>query len=433
MTMRSSHSPGSCPMPRLDRFSVALCWTLLWILLPQFLVLAADDDAESMIVDDEAQAKSSYMQNHNNNNNNNNNLRGLSMVNTNPLQPTPRIINGNEVNEARYPYFSLMYGRSMCGAVLIGPRLVLSAAHCQNAATSVRVGAWEGTSDGTQIGIRNVIVHPEYSDFGYDHDIMIMQLEESVADYPYIQLERAEVTGGSFVVIGFGDTDIGPGLSLSNVLQEVELEYVDNDDCDDGHGGNGDVMEDMLCAAGPQRDSCIGDSGGPLIARGDDVAEDRLVGLVSWGRGCALPGYAGVYARISYFYEWITQMACINFPDDVPAYINCITVLGLETESPTVELSGQAAQQNEGTNVTTSSNSTPPTLEFVAWSPDQPLKMCQGDCDTDADCEGDLVCLTRTGDGPDVQVPGCEDDVELPRSLDFCVNGALLEAQRQGA
>jgi secreted trypsin-like serine protease len=175
---------------------------------------------------------------------------------------------------------------------LIGPRLVLGAAHCADADTRFQVGAWEGVSDGYEVDIKASIIHEDYSPSGFDHDIMIFQLEDE-SPHPYIRLEKGEVNGGKFTVIGFGDTDIGAGLALATKLQEVELDYVDNDTCDEGHGGDGFVTEDMLCAAGDSKDSCIGDSGGPLFIRGDTVDEDRLVGLVSWGRGCAMPGFAG--------------------------------------------------------------------------------------------------------------------------------------------
>jgi secreted trypsin-like serine protease len=175
---------------------------------------------------------------------------------------------------------------------LIGPRLVLGAAHCAMADIRFRVGAWEGTSDGFEVDIENIVVHEDYSAGKFDHDIMIFQLKETTP-YQHIQLQKEQVTGGKFTVIGFGDTDVGPGMSLATTLQEVELDYVDNDTCDEGHGGNGYVTDDMLCAASEGKDSCVGDSGGPLLIRGDTVDADRLVGLVSWGRGCALSGFAG--------------------------------------------------------------------------------------------------------------------------------------------
>jgi secreted trypsin-like serine protease len=178
------------------------------------------------------------------------------------------------------------------GAVLIGPRLVLGAAHCATADTRFRVGAWDGVFDGYLVDIETSIVHEDYSPSGFDHDIMLFQLKDTTP-YQHIQLEKEKVTDGKFTVIGFGDTDIGPGMSLATTLNEVELNYVDNDTCDKGHGGNGFVTDDMLCAASEGKDSCVGDSGGPLLIRGETAADDRLVGLVSWGRGCAISGFAG--------------------------------------------------------------------------------------------------------------------------------------------
>jgi trypsin len=107
----------------------------------------------------------------------------------------------------------------------------------------------------------------------------LFQLDEAV-DLPYIKLGKDSITGGKLTVIGFGDTEIGPGLVLSSTLREVELDYVDNDTCDEGHGDRGDVTGDMLCAAGDGKDSCIGDSGGPLLIKGDTAADDILAGLV---------------------------------------------------------------------------------------------------------------------------------------------------------
>jgi len=169
----------------------------------------------------------------------------------------PRIINGEDVLEYRYPYYSLMLGEGLCGGVLIAPRLVLSAAHCKNADDQFRVGAFEDMNDGHHVSIRSAVMHPEYDRSRFDHDIMIFQLDDD-ADHPYITLEREEIDEGYFTVLGFGDTNKGAPLELSPRLQEVELEYVDNETCDDGHGGNGEVLEDMMCVAGDDKDSCIG-------------------------------------------------------------------------------------------------------------------------------------------------------------------------------
>jgi secreted trypsin-like serine protease len=62
----------------------------------------------------------------------------------------------------------------------------------------------------------------------------------------------------------------------------------------------------MMCASAAGEDSCQGDSGGPLILT---YGEPVLVGIVSWGDGCADPTRPGVYIRIDqkHYLDWIQR------------------------------------------------------------------------------------------------------------------------------
>ena len=65
----------------------------------------------------------------------------------------------------------------------------------------------------------------------------------------------------------------------------------------------------MICSGKEGKDSCQGDSGGPHVCLGDesDPDDDAHCGIVSWGYGCALAGYPGVYAKTSKFVDWIEE------------------------------------------------------------------------------------------------------------------------------
>ncbi len=85
------------------------------------------------------------------------------------------------------------------------------------------------------------------------------------------------------------------------------MPYVTNDVCNNRQAYNGEITDGMLCAgvAAGGIDACQGDSGGPLIFSSGNSAV--LVGIVSWGYGCAQPNKYGVYARVSTYANFLTR------------------------------------------------------------------------------------------------------------------------------
>ena len=222
----------------------------------------------------------------------------------------PRIVGGIEAELGRYPYQVGLVGSEIffpgCGGALIAPDTVLSAAHCSGSFSSVVIGRHDFLDifeTYETIPIASEIKHPDYCEDNFQNDLMIVKLSNASSFSP-IQLDENTQTlspGTDVTVMGWGRTTSGD--FLSNVLREVEVDIVSNEECNDQYGGA--ITNDMLCAARAGKDSCQGDSGGPLIIKGSDAANDVLVGVVSWGYGCAVPSYPGVYSRISENIAWI--------------------------------------------------------------------------------------------------------------------------------
>jgi len=238
-----------------------------------------------------------------------------------------RIVGGKRAARDEYPYFVSWGG---CGASLIAPDVILSAAHCDGGVftNSVVVGAyqrWWGQTSGSaqRRSIVDRVVHPGYDSSSLANDFMIMKLNNPV-DIPIINInadpEFPSDDDATLTVIGFGS--VFEGGWGPRLLQEVDVQYVSQEQCNKEY--DGDIIEDvMLCAgvAGGGSDSCQGDSGGPIVQKVDDDLHIQ-VGVVSWGRGCAREGYSGVYSRTSGAKDWLKSKIC-ELSADPPAYIDC--------------------------------------------------------------------------------------------------------------
>ena len=87
----------------------------------------------------------------------------------------------------------------------------------------------------------------------------------------------------------------------------VRVPAISNSACNSAYGGS--ITDSMICAGYPGvggKDACQGDSGGPFVC--NDGGKAVVAGVVSWGNGCALADYPGVYARTTYVLDWIKSL-----------------------------------------------------------------------------------------------------------------------------
>ena len=101
------------------------------------------------------------------------------------------------------------------------------------------------------------------------------------------------------------------GGSTSINLQYVRVPAISDSECKSAYGGS--ITDAMFCAGYPGiggKDACQGDSGGPFVC--NDNGNAVIAGVVSWGAGCALPDYPGVYARVTTALDWIKNNMVIS-------------------------------------------------------------------------------------------------------------------------
>jgi secreted trypsin-like serine protease len=222
-----------------------------------------------------------------------------------------KIVGGEDATAGQFPFYASSSGRpSLCGASLIRPDLLLSAAHCEGAFTGgVFIGSTRLGQNGVFRSVAAQIPHPLYNARTIAYDYMIIQLTEPVTDVDPlpINLNPADSpTGGEeLTVMGFGTTSFQG--SISTTLQHVNSTAVSFATCARQYRGISNIDRDIMLCAGTQDNegSCQGDSGGPLIN-----ANGVQVGIVSFGVGCGDSDFPGVYARTSGAADWISSQIC---------------------------------------------------------------------------------------------------------------------------
>lgn len=222
-----------------------------------------------------------------------------------------KIVGGHEAEPYSYPFMvSIQYkknGWHFCGGALISPKTVITAAHCTKGESAANLQVVVGEhnlniKEGPEqtINVQEIVIHDNYNSSTMENDISILHLSAPVNLGMTTQLitlpEPNEKFSGKTTVIGWGA--LKSGGDSPDELNEVNLNLVDFDKCNTDY--NGEILPRMVCAAAPNKDTCQGDSGGPLFQ------DNKLIGLTSWGYGCANPKYPGVYTEVSQYIDFIT-------------------------------------------------------------------------------------------------------------------------------
>jgi trypsin len=243
--------------------------------------------------------------------------------------PVPRIIGGSDAGSGEFPFMvSLVQPNAaltdreahVCGGTLVGSRWVLTAAHCVEGATNADRQIITGITrlsdtarSAPRINVAGIYPHPLYDEDKIANDIAMLYLATPVATSANFSIGDSNAVallpdGADLTAVGWGITNqnnllYGDDDEALPELQKAVLDFVSFARCNGPSHYNGTLHRSALCAgfdSGPRRDSCFGDSGGPLLL--STPGGWRQLGVTSYGSTeCAAVGEPAVYVNVGQY------------------------------------------------------------------------------------------------------------------------------------
>jgi trypsin len=239
-------------------------------------------------------------------------LMAIEVAQLRSLRRAKRIVGGAPASIHNFPYLVSIKQKSgshVCGGTIIARKVVLTAAHCfrpEEVATDFVVSAGSSHHEkGKAHGVETIVSHPNYTD-GSEFDLALMLITGSFRFSKTIQpAQLADVDsrvqpGDVVVTAGWGITQQPKSSETADdkskepaaaKLRWVQVNFIELTSCQEVYPN---VTNDVICASAPGKDSCEGDSGGPLLLTNCSV----VIGVVSGGYSCAVPDHPGLYSRI---------------------------------------------------------------------------------------------------------------------------------------